>query len=354
MLVWTVSLGVLGCGPDGSERTNLPLDGPGLERAGAVVLDACPMDSFHRAALASADMRAVIGEVVMLCLFATEQGQVGPAHPEKKAAIEGDVAWIKGLGYRVSLGVTIGEGNLDWYSSGLATDLLLRDGWRAPVIDAVKAWAQGADGVDVALPAPLQDRARPGVQALIEGLSALRPARSLGVFVPPSVASPSDLEGGDAYDLAALAPSVDKLRVMTLDFSCCAAPGGPSTDPGWATSATRFALDRAPGKEIFATLPLFGTDFSDEGARSVTFLEARGLADYHRADVTRGPTGAPHFSYTDAAGKPHDLWFDDIFSTRLALGAWAPPTMPRQVGVLFYGLGAEEPGLWAALARGRR
>ena len=39
------------------------------------------------------------------------------------------------------------------------------------------------------------------------------------------------------HDLAAMAPALDRVRVMTLDWSCCSRPGGPSTEAAWAAEA---------------------------------------------------------------------------------------------------------------------
>ncbi|RYE83097.1 MAG: hypothetical protein EOO75_19770 [Myxococcales bacterium] len=197
----------------------------------------------------------------------------------------------------------------------------------------------------------MQNQARAGVTALVQGLAAVvRPAGTLGLFVPPSLQSPSDLPGGDAYDLPALAGSLDRVRVMTLDWSCCSRPGGPSTDAAWAAGAVAWAAQQAPSAQRSVTMPLFGTDFGDRGSRSLTYLEATALARYHDAGVDRSESGTPHFAYTDEAGVGHDVWFDDLLSTRLTLGAWADG-LPADVGVLYYGLGAEEPDLWRGLAR---
>lgn len=73
----------LGCGPDGEIVDRTRDDGVVLpKRRGTLVIDSCPMDSFHRARLAEPSTRAVIDEVVFLCLFAREDDEVGPAHPE--------------------------------------------------------------------------------------------------------------------------------------------------------------------------------------------------------------------------------------------------------------------------------
>lgn len=352
--VWlavALAAGLVGCGPEGDSGERSASDDPLPRRAGTLVIDTCPMDSFQRATLASAATRAVVDEVVLLCLYGRDTGSLGPDAAEPRQWLSDDIQRAKDAGYRVTLGLTVGDGPISWYGTQRSTELLQQEAWRASIVSGVQAWLPAVDGVEVALPAPLANEARAGVNALVKELGAVvRPAGTLGLFVPPSLRSPSDLPGGDAYDLSTLAPGLDRVRVMTLDWSCCSRPGGPSTDAAWAAEAVDFAGRLAPGLARSVTMPLFGTDFGDKGSRSVTFVEASGLAQVHGAHVERTVSGVPHFGYTDGDGLQHDVWYDDVLSTELTLGVWAS-TLPADVGVLYYGLGAEDPGLWSGLAR---
>ena len=69
-----------------------------------------------------------------------------------------------------------------------------------------------------------------------------------------------------------------------------------------------------------------------------------------RIPIERGPTGAPFIKYVAFGSEPHELWFDDAESTGIALGAWNHGVLPADIGVLFYGLGAEDPALFDRLA----
>ena len=48
----------------------------------------------------------------------------------------------------------------------------------------------------------------------------------------------------------------------------------------------------------------------------------------------------------------HETWFDDATSTSWALAAWDTQTLPASVGVVYWGLGAEDPALWDTIAGG--
>jgi spore germination protein YaaH len=140
------------------------------------------------------------------------------------------------------------------------------------------------------------------------------------------------------------------MHVGTLDFSCCNVPPGPTLDSGWAVDAVRQARRFAPRTPLDVAVPLYGTDFSSLGQRTTSWYVARALAERHHARVDRGSTGTPHFVYADDTGRSHDLWFDDTESTTRVLRAWDPATLPLDVGVVFYGLGAEDPTLFPTVS----
>ena len=110
--------------------------------------------------------------------------------------------------------------------------------------------------------------------------------------------------------------------------------------------AYQLALGKAGKTHVDVAFPLYGVDFGPSGQRLVTFLEAVGLAQTESVAVGRGPTYVPAFAYTDIDGKAHQVWFDDSASTLVALRAYDPQTLPSAVGIVFYGLGAEDPSLW--------
>ena len=62
--------------------------------------------------------------------------------------------------------------------------------------------------------------------------------------------------------------------------------------------------------------------------------------------MQRGPTGTAFVPYRLFGNESHQLWFDDAESTGRVLGAWTPEVLPLDVGVLFYGLGAEDPAMF--------
>ena len=343
-----VASGMLGCsGPSGEnvERVGLRAETPLPVRAGSVVVDGCVLDPWQRATLGLPGARRVLQEVILLCLVPRLDGTVGPRDPSALQQLTLLSADLKRLGYRVHLGVAFTDETGQRYDGAQTRTFLADPAWRMRFRETLLPALAPADGVELDLQG-LPNEAREMLTAFVaEVAQAVRPAKRLGIFVPPSVSSPSDLQGAEAFARPALARVVDRVRVMTLDFSDHGP--GPTTDPGWAVDAARLALRDAPAVDI--AYPLYGTDFGPHGRRPTTWLEAIALAGWARVDILRGPTTAPFLRYASVGDEPHELWFDDAESTARALGAWSYDVLPVDVGVVFYGLGAEEPSLFERL-----
>jgi spore germination protein YaaH len=340
----------MGQGSSSIDAVGLAQETPLPDRRGTVLVDGCGIDPFQDAVLASPGTRSVVDEVLLACLVPRDSGEVGPQDTSARAELARVVATLRGRGYRVSLGLSFTDETGARYDRERTRALLANASFRAifPGRAASIAAEVRADALDLDLTfAPATSRA--DVTQLTAALSSSARASklALGIFVPPSVSIPSDLPDGEAFDLASLAPLVDRVRVMTLDYSDLP---GPTTDSGWATDAARLAVRN--GRPVDVAVPLYGVDFGPRGKRGVSVIEARGLASTYGARLERGPTGTLFFRYV-AAGEPHEVWFDDTESTGRSLGAFAE-SLPTEVGVLYYGFGAEDPTLFSTLAERTR
>lgn len=338
----------LGCSSSSGETVNsvaLRAETPLPARAGSVIVDGCVIDPWQRATLAGAGAKRVLQDVILLCLVPRLDGTVGPRDPSALQHLGALIADLATDGYRVSLAVAFTDETGQRYDGPQTRAFLGDPGWRARFVETLVPALKPAVGVELDLEG-LPNDARDLITGFVtEVAQAVRPAKRLGIFVPPSVANPSDLPGGDAFARAALAAQVDRMRIMTLDFSDQGP--GPTTDPGWAVDAVRLARQDAPAVDI--AYPLYGTDFGPRGHRSTTYLEAVAIAKVTGAPIDHGPTTAPFVRYVAYGNEPHELWFDDIDSTSRALAAWSYDVLPADVGVVFYGLGAEQPNLFESL-----
>jgi hypothetical protein len=337
----------LGCSISSGENTDSVAqraDSPLPVRPGSVVVDGCVLDTWQRATLAGTGAHRVLQEVILLCLVPQLDGTVGPRDPSARAHLASLASDLKRDGYRVHFGVAFTDESGQRYDGAQTAVFLADPAWRLRFRETLGEALAPADGVELdlqGLPASAQKVVTDFVAYVAAGV---RPGKRVGVFVPPSVAVPSDLPGGEAFSRAALAASVDRLRVMTLDFS--EQGPGPTIDPGWAVDAARLARGDAPAVDI--AYPLYGTDFGPRGRRATTYFEAVGMATLAGVRIERGPTAAPFLRYT-LFDEPHEMWFDDADSTSRALAAWSYDVLPPDVGVVFYGLGAEDPTLFTRL-----
>jgi hypothetical protein len=344
-----LAMAFLGCASSSGRETEQVGLGAGTAlpaRQGTALVDGCVLDTWQRSTLATPAAKHVLREVIMLCLVPREDGTVGPRDPSALQALASLASDLKKDGYRVNFGLTFTDESGQRYDGAQTSAFLSNAAWRLRVRDSLGLVVGPADGVEVDLQ-KLPDDAKNDVTRLVSELAAaLRPAKRLNVFLPPSVRVPSDLPGGEAFSRGELAPYVDRMRVMTLDYSD--KTPGPTIDPGWAVDAVRTA--RRDFANVDVAYPLYGTDFGPHGHRSVTYDDGRALAAIRGMPLERGPTGAPFLRYVAFGNEQHEVWFDDVESTGRALGAWSAEVLPLDVQVLFYGLGAEDPTLFDRLA----
>lgn len=346
-----VATATSGCAVSSGETTDtigLRAEAALPRRAGTVIIDGCVVDPWQKAVLARPGAKKVVQTAVLLCLVPRVDGTVGPRDPSAVGELSRTAEALRAEGYRVTFGVAFTDETGQRYDGGQTSTHLKDPAWRARFVETLPLVTAAADGVEIDLQG-LTDDARASVTALVtETAKVVRPARTLGIFVPPSVTTPSDLPGGEAFDRQALARTVDRMRIMTLDFS--EGRAGPTIEPGWAVDAARVALrDTGDGAaRVDIAYPLYGTDWGPRGRRSITWFDAMAMAQLSQRPIERGPTGAPFLRY-DAFGEAHVAWFDDAESTGRALGAWTFDVLPDTVGVVFYGLGAEDPELFERL-----
>lgn len=329
---------------DEIEQVGLGADGALPARKGTIVIDGCVIDTWSRSTLALPATKKVAQEVIMLCAVPRLDGTVGPRDPSAAEHLSALVSELRNEeGYRVHLGIAFTDESGQRYDGAQTSAFLADAAWRARFVETLPAVLAPFDGAEIDLQ-KLPDDARAGVTQLISATAAaIRPQqKKLNAFIPPSVTNPSDLPGGEAFSRLELAPHLDRMRIMTLDFS--ETSPGPTLEPGWAVDAVRLALQDFPRCDI--SIPLYGMDFGPRGRRPTTWFEAQAITTKGGITIERGPTGAPFFRYVLFGNETHELWFDDATSTARALGAWTLETLPAEVGVLYYGLGAEDPTLF--------
>ena len=210
----------------------------------------------------------------------------------------------------------------------------------------------------------------PSWVAFVKELSvALRAEKKLLSVSTPYVLNPNDKQKGYfVYAWAAIASSIDKLRIMTYDYSVAkVGPLGPIT---WAERTVQYAVSIMPASKVFVGVPGYGRDWVTAvngicpsnvanvikpGAKAATFVmrDAVALAATYGATPTYDEKfGESTFSYqkvyngTTATGlatsctASRTAWYQDArgWALRAAL-----VTKYRIGGITAWTFGMEEP-----------
>jgi spore germination protein YaaH/5-hydroxyisourate hydrolase-like protein (transthyretin family) len=206
--------------------------------------------------------------------------------------------------------------------------------------------------------------------AFIKELSvALRAEDKLLSVSTPYVLNPADKQKGYyVYAWAAIASSIDKLRIMTYDYSVAkVGPLGPIT---WAERTVQYAISIMPASKVFVGVPGYGRDWVTAvagvcpanvansvktGAKAATFVmrDAVSLAATYGATPTYNEQfGEVTFTYqkvyngTTAGGlatsctASRTAWYQDNRSWALRA---ALVTKYRIGGITAWTFGMEEP-----------
>jgi len=210
----------------------------------------------------------------------------------------------------------------------------------------------------------------PGWIALVKELSAALHAENKVLSVStPYVLNPKDAQKGYfVYAWADIAPYIDKLRIMTYDYSVSkVGPLGPIT---WAERTVQYAVSIMPASKVFVGVPGYGRDWVTAvsgvcpanvintvkaGAKAATFVmrDAQSLAATYGAIPTYNEQyGEMTFSYekvyngTTATGlstsctASRTAWYQDAkgWALRAAL-----VNKYRIGGITAWTFGMEEP-----------
>ncbi len=337
----------LASSPDGSN--------PIPRRHMTIIAETCSPDGYQLTGLDHPGLKKLTNELILICPTVRLNGDVVPADPDARATLSRTVGLARLNGYKVRIAVTMGDDLVSFpipYSTARSSKALQDPSWRAKVIEGLAEFAAMADGLEIDF-LNLPDTSRSAVTELFIGLDKrYRPNTHIGVMAPPSTMDPSDTLGGAAFNLTAISHHVDRIRMMTLDYSCCGQGGGPSIDGGWAVDVARYGKSKAGNVPVDIAFPLYGTDFSDLGERFIDYTDGHAIADVFGVVPERSIGGELNFRWVDAAGHEHETWYPDAITASRVLGAWDTNVVPADVGVVLYGLGAEDPALFSTLARG--
>jgi spore germination protein YaaH len=178
-------------------------------------------------------------------------------------------------------------------------------------------------------------------QFIIELSTALRAQNKLLSVTTPVLFDPASGRKGSyhVYDWAGIAPYIDRLRIMTYDYSV--SKPGPIGPLEWSESSLEYAISILPASKVWVGIPGYGRDWITKvdgkcpksvaslikmGAKAAVFDSAKGselALAYGSTPVYDSVRGEATFTYqktyngVDAAGEPASCtatrvaWFQD-------------------------------------------
>ena len=239
---------------------------------------------------------------------------------------------------------------LDCQSSARLHRILTDPPTRAATLAALAdlAATHGYDGLNIDFEAGLPADRDP-LTSFVGELAAILHGQGKRLSVAVSATTKVVTNGRAAfYDYAGLGAVADTVFVMNWGKHWSTSVPGALADLPWATAVANFIATMPNKSRYVLGAGLYGMDWAAGGgpAHPATALE---YADVQALIAAVGATpvvdpvaGAPHFSYTDAAGVPHDVWYTDASSMR----ALVQLAGDRGLGYGVWRLGREDPAIW--------
>jgi spore germination protein YaaH len=216
------------------------------------------------------------------------------------------------------------------------------------------------DGIDIDYESLNGASDRDGFSLFVEELAAALDAHGklLSVTVHPKTYEPGGWSGPQAQDWKRIGASADRVRVMTYAYHGCTSEAGPIAPQWWMEDVMVHATSIIPPNKVYAGIHFYGHDWSDGSCESVTWKTARerstAYAGFRQWEGSSGwghDVAEPWFTYTDAAGQQHEVWYADGESVRARLALVEKYGLG---GIAVWRLGGEDPAKWRAISAGLR
>ncbi|TDA70708.1 MAG: hypothetical protein D9V47_00455 [Clostridia bacterium] len=195
---------------------------------------------------------------------------------------------------------------------------------------------------------PASVAAREAYDGLVQELAA----RLHGAGLELSLAVPAKVSDDVAwqlgYDYAGLGRYADYVVIMAYDEHHAGGEPGPVASLPWVQQVAQYAASQIPPEKILLGVGVYGYDWGASGnAKAVDLLTAQTLAMNSGAQVTWDATAyVPHFTYWDAAGVKHEVWYED---PRSLAGKLEVGRANKLSGIAIWRLGMVAPEMWQVI-----
>jgi spore germination protein len=301
----------------------------------------------HDTAIVLANRRD-INEVSPWIYGLSSTGAIASQYPPgQDAAAASDIARLRHAGLRIVPTIAnITNGNFAYQPIGriLHSQALTRE-HVAAIVSLVEK--NNYAGIDIDY-----EQLHPGDQAaylrfvreLADALHAKGKVLSVAVFPQTSAANVSS--SNPAQDYAAIGKVADQVRIMAYNYHWANSPPGAVAPIGWVRSVLKYATSQMPASKVVLGIPLYGFNWGDGPARTISWLQALRLSRQYNAPARYDKAAqAPALTYA-SGGKTHTVWFENAQSTTAKFDAVKGRSL---AGVYLWMYGYEDPATWAAL-----
>jgi spore germination protein len=205
---------------------------------------------------------------------------------------------------------------------------------------------RGFDGIDVDYE-HLTAADRPGFTAFVTELAtALHADRKLlSVTLHPKSSEPGPQPKNQAQDYAAVGRVADEVRIMMYDYHWDTSAPGALAPIAWVRKVMTWAATQVPRHKLVLGVATYGYDWVGQQGTSLMWADivrrARARGAEERYDSR---TQAPWFTYVDARGRTHTVWYENQRSIA------AKRVVMRELGLggmHYWRLGGEDPAVWS-------
>lgn len=171
----------------------------------------------------------------------------------------------------------------------------------------------------------------------------------MSTALAPKTSATQAGEWYEAHDYRAHGQIADFVVIMTYEWGYSGGPAMPVSPLPQVRQVIEYALTEMPSSKIMMGQNLYGYDWTlpfvpGSTAKAVSPQDAILLAANHNVPISYDTTAqAPHFDYTDEAGKDHTVWFEDARSIQ------AKFNLVKELGlrgVSYWKLGIPFPQNW--------
>ncbi len=211
------------------------------------------------------------------------------------------------------------------------------------------AVTKGYQGINIDFESNNAAQYRNALTHFITNLTTALHAQGKKLSVEVSAAYYNQLTGrAGFYDYHALAAVADQVVVMDWGKAwATSAPGGLDPMP-WFASVLAYVHTMPVASKFTIVMTLYGIDWPGAGGSAhpgtpLEWINVRALINkYHATPVVDPVADDPHFSYVDANGVTHSVWYSNHHTIvdRVALAR------SYGFGVAYWRLGREDPDIW--------